>query len=248
MKSKIIASFISNHLKSVERQLYGFDKDRKIERLHSLRVDIKKVRAILSFIEKIYREKFDSSSLKLLFKNAGEIREFQITIELLSLLSLPPQSVIFQFKKEQDSLQQQFINDISQYLHLVRKFRKRTFLDFLMPDKKIVRKYLNSRRKKAARNFNSHSRAKMHRFRKLIKKVMYVYAILPEKMKKLVELDTALIDKVQKDVGCWHDTYAAIGFLSRNIFEEMDEYISLLKQKEAREFESLFINYPCLKI
>ncbi|MGZ5189417.1 MAG: CHAD domain-containing protein [Flavisolibacter sp.] len=248
MESEIILSFISNHLKSAERQLSSFKKDRKIERLHRLRVDIKKVRAILSFIENIYKVRFESNSLKLLFKNAGDIREFQITIELLGILPFPPQSLILQLKKEQHNLQQQFIKEISQYIQLVRRFRESTFLIFLIPDKKKVRNYLSSRRKKAATSFNSRNREKMHHFRKLIKKIMYVYAILPKEIKKVVALNIRLINKVQKEVGCWHDTYSALAFLSRNTFKQKDEYISMLHQKEALQFESLFINYPGLKI
>lgn len=248
MGSNVIFSFISNRLRSVERHLSGFKRDREIEHLHRLRVDIKKANAIFAFIEKIYEEKFDLTSLKSVFKKAGEIRECQINITTLSLLPTPPLKIIIELKKKKNSLQQKFIRDIPKYLQLVGEFRKNTFFSFKIPGKKIVKKYLNSKRKKAVRNFNSQDRSNMHRFRKLIKRMMYVYALLPEKTQKTVRLNKGLINKLQKEAGSWHDTYSTITFLSQKNFNQKAKYISILNQKEIKQFTNLFINYPDLKI
>lgn len=248
MESGIILSFISSRLKSIERQLRRFEYDRKMERLHHIRVDIKKIRALLSFVEKVYCQNIESDSLKTLFTNAGEIRQFQITIELLESISFPPQNIIQNLKQKRDVLINEFLIAIPSYLKLVSQYHENYYFDFLNPTEKTITNYLASRRKKANRSFNCHRRSKMHRFRKLLKKIMYVYGILPKKMKKHLELKTGLINKVQNEVGEWHDTYAAIDFLILNNANRKDEYIAALNQLEAKQFDNLFTHFSGLKI
>lgn len=248
MESRFLLSFISSRLKSVEKQLHKFEQDRKLDRLHQIRVDIKKTRAILSFVEKIYKEKFGPDPLKNLFKKAGEIRQFQITMELLESISFPPKTVIQNLKLKQDVIIKAFLLEIPNYLKLVSQFREKYFFDLLIPSQKNITKYFNSRRMKANRSFNCRRRSKMHHFRKLLKKIMYVYDILPKKMKRHLELKGGLINKVQNEIGEWHDTYAAIDFLILNNADRKDNYIAALNQVEAKQFDNLFKQFPGLKI
>ena len=248
MESGIILSFFSTRLKSIEGQLRRFEHDRKMERLHQIRVDIKKIRAILSFVEKVYCQNFESDSLKTLFTNAGEIRQCQITIELLESISFPPQNIIQNLKQKQEVLINEFLIAIPSYLKLVNQFQENFNLNFRNPSEKAIANYLASRRMKANRSFNQRRRSKMHRFRKLLKKIMYVYGMLPKKMKKLLDLKVGLINKVQNEVGEWHDTYAAIDFLILNNANRKDNYIITLNELEAKQFDNLFTQFSGLKI
>jgi CHAD domain-containing protein len=248
MKRRIVSSFISSRLKSIEKELRRFEYDRKMERLHQIRVDIKKIRAILSFIEKVYFQKYEPDSLNPLFANAGEIRQFQITIDLLESISCPPENIIQNLKQKREVLIKSFFVAIPSYLKMVNQFRENQFFDFHNLTKKTITNYLASGRKKANKSFNCHRRSKMHRFRKLLKKMMYVYGILPGKMKKQLELKVSMINKVQNEVGEWHDTYAAIDFLILNNANRKEEYIAVLNQLEARQFDNLFKHFSGLKI
>ena len=248
MESGIILSFISSRLKSIERQLRRFEYDRMMERLHQLRVDIKKIRAILSFVKNVYCQNIEPDSLKTLFTNAGEIRQCQITIQLLESISLPPQNIIQNLKQKQDVLIREFLIALPSYLKLENQFQENCNFNFRNPTEKTITNYLNPKRKKANRSFNSHRRSKMHRFRKLLKKIMYVYGILPKKMKKHLQLKVSLINKVQDEVGEWHDIYAAIDFLILNNANRKDNYITALNELEAKQFDNLFIQFSHLKI
>ncbi len=248
MESGIILSFISNRLKSIERQLRRFEYDRKMERLHQIRVDIKKIRAILSFAKHVYCENIESDSLKPLFITAGEIRQCQLTIELLESVSFSPENIIKSLIEKRDLLIKEFLISIPSYLILVKQFQQNFFFDFRNATEKTITNYLKPRRKKANRNFNSHRRSKMHHFRKLLKKIMYVYGILPKKMKKHLQLKVGLINKVQNEVGEWHDTYAAIDFLILNNANRKDNYITALNELEAKQFDNLFTQFSGLKI
>ena len=82
----------------------------------------------------------------------------------------------------------------------------------------------------------------MHRYRSKIKKLLFIYNALPNKIKKEIKLNELEIDKLQKMLGDWHDTYSAINFFSQEQFPmNTAEYILKLKAKEKRQFNALFI-------
>ncbi len=83
----------------------------------------------------------------------------------------------------------------------------------------------------------------MHKYRKKIKGIIYVYNALPIKIQKKLEIDVAVFNKQQEWVGEWHDTYAAINFLSLgHSSNQKSDYISNLKENEKRQFETLLVN------
>ena len=83
MKKNVLNSYVIDRLLSVEKNLSAYAKDKHPEHLHRLRVDIKKVKAVFSFVDKVYEEENDTNDLKTMFDDAGKIREIEINIQLL---------------------------------------------------------------------------------------------------------------------------------------------------------------------
>ncbi len=227
-------------LDSIEQNTYAYMKDRKPEYIHNLRLDIKKIDAIFSFAEKLFKEKHDASKLKPLFMKAGKIRELQINIQLLSTIPYFPKRLITQLKKKENTLVQQFINNGSRYIMLIRHVRERVNLPETLPGKRTITKYFNKEKIKAELLLQNHVRDSLHAYRKKIKKMMYVYWVLPGRLKKKIILDEVEIDKQQKKLGIWHDTYSAIHFVSlMNLPGKTMEEVLKLKYKEERQFKAL---------
>ena len=66
---------------------------------------------------------------------------------------------------------------------------------------------------------------------------MYVYEMLPEKLKKEIGLNKTKTDKLQEKIGLWHDTWTAYNFLSRQSFsKQIKDTLSELKEKEKKQF------------
>lgn len=244
---KTTDSYISNRIKSIERHLSAFTKDENPERLHRLRIDIKKLSAVFSFIEEFYKENIELGTFKTLFKRAGEIREIQINLAVISNSEFPPTNFINQLINKENKLRQQFIKDIPKFISFTIAFRKETAFSFSIPDKKQIRKFYRNKRKIANKRFNSHNRKKLHSFRKLIKNMMYIYAMLPDEKQKVSGVKYELINKLQKDIGKWHDIYSAIIFLSGKRFKQKDVLINALNDKEAKAFDKLYKKYSGIK-
>lgn len=240
MEIDVLNHYVWCYLKSVEQQLNAYMEDNEAERLHHIRLDIKKIKAIYSFAEAIYNESFYTNELNPIFNKAGKMREIQINIKLLHTFPQFPKKLIARLKKKENSKVKKFIKNIPLYIKYVKYFREEVTLPKILPDKKTIKKYFKKERQKANNELKNKDREGMHQFRIKIKKMMYVYNILPEELQKKIELDFAAFNKQQKKIGKWHDTFSAIQFISNLPFSpKTEEYISILNEKEKRQFNAL---------
>jgi CHAD domain-containing protein len=243
MKNSLFNNYLLNLLDSLEQNLSAYTKEKNPESIHCLRLDIKKIKAVLSFAEYIYKEKCDATRLNPLFHKAGEIREMHLNIHLLSLVPHPPQRLITQLKNKENVLIQQFIENGSEYITLIKDFSSKICFLKIQRSKKTIIKHFKKEQKKAKKILQHKDRESMHGYRKKIKKIIYIYNVLPEKMQNKINLKEAKIDKQQKKLGEWHDTYAAIQFLSHEDLPlKTSAYILKLKEDEKRQFKDL-LNY-----
>jgi CHAD domain-containing protein len=240
MKNNILNHHIVIHLNSIERNISSFEKNKKTACLHHLRVDIKKIKAILSFAEQVYPLKYDAEILKPLFKQSGKIRQIHIHIRLLLLFPLPPQKLIEQLTKKENSLTRQFIKRSSSYVRIIKLFKKYIGLPRLLPDTKTIQNYFKKEQRKANKIVKTKKAEGLHRYRAAIKRLMYVYNILPNKTQNKIELNIQKINKQQEELGDWHDTFATVQLLShKHLPASTAEYFLKLKEKEKKQFNAL---------
>jgi len=243
MKKNLLSNYIFDLLKSIEQNLSIYIQDKEPECIHRLRVDIKKIKAVFDFIENLYEEKYNTAKLKPLFKRAGKIRETQINIHFLSLFPNPPDNLIEKLKKKENSLTEQFIKSGTQYVKLLNNFRKHVYLPEKPPSINAINKYFEKEKLKANKKLKTKNREDVHSYRAKIKKLMYVYNALPKRIQKEIELNEAKINRQQKKLGDWHDTYSTITFLSNKHFSKKTaEYVLKFKEKEERQFNALLSN------
>lgn len=243
-----LAAFVSSHLKSVKQQLVDFTEDRDPEHLHLLRVAIKKVKAILDLLEANYDVNYDTKSLEKLFNKAGKIRELQLNVLLLKKLHCQPESLMVELEFEQYALQEKFVKGIPGYKKGVKKFRKEEDFSFSFSGFNRVKKFLAKEMRKANSKFDEHTRRGMHIFRMKIKSLLFVYAVLPDKIKNKLDLHVDLLHDLQDEVGAWHDTWAAIQFLKRKKIDQQLSCMEVLYQLEANQFGVLLSKYPDMRL
>ena len=218
-------------------------KDKESECLHHLRVDIKKINALFSLAEKVYQEKYDTSLLKPLFHQAGEIRTLQINLQLLDTVPNLPEQLITGLRNTENIASQKIIDEGPQHLMNLKHFREEAQLPELLPPKKTIIKYFKKERKKAENLLQQTDRANLHPYRKKIKKMLYLYEALPKKIQDKIKIDIAAINQQQQWVGDWHDTVSAIDFLYSEHFPMQEsDFLLNLKEKEKREFNTLLKN------
>ncbi len=241
MKKNLLNHYVDNQLNSIEQNLILINKDNKPEYLHQLRVSIKRIKAIFSFAEDVFKEKFSIAELKPLFNKAGKIRELQIHIHLLGLFPNPPRKIIKELKQKEDSLSQQFIKNCNRNIKLINNFREHSDLPDKLPNQKVIIKYFNVEKKSATKKLKEFERDELHKYRIKIKKLMYVYNFLPKKTQKEIEFNKVKIKRQQEQLGDWHDNYATINYLSRIKLPLITlKHVLKLKEKEEKQFNTIF--------
>lgn len=249
MKTDILNKYIKKRLNSVERLLKVYDVNNNSEHLHQIRVNIKKIKAVLLFAGYALDKKYKIDKIKNLFRNAGAIRELQLTIKLLKGLQNPPDKIILKLQIEEKCLKELFTFNISNFLKIVKKISSEISLPSMPVKNKSIEKYIKKEIKKANNEITGNERTNMHQLRKRLKKIMYIYKALSEKVNKKFILDSEYINKLQEKAGEWHDTYSALQFLTdQSKSTELLVSISELKFKENELFESLIENINFEKI
>jgi CHAD domain-containing protein len=239
MKKNLLYHHVSDHLKSIKKHLCAYAKNGKPKHLHLFRLDIKIINALFSFAENLYNEPYSAIELKSVYQKTGEIREIQI----IGSSKHFPKKLICELKKKESLLKKKFQKVIPRYIKFIENFRKCIVFPSVLPDKQVVNLYFERELTKANQSFQNKDREGLHQFRKIIKKLMFIYDVLPKKIRKEVNLDKKNINKLQEKVGNWHDTYSSIEFLFCQYPKQKSaKYISKLKQKEIRQFNALFAN------
>lgn len=238
MKKDVLITYVSDLLKSAERNLTGFTEDRKTDSLHRLRVDLKKIRAAYSFAEFAFKKKFTIKPLKPLFKDAGRIREVQVNISLLSSFPHPPKRLIAKLKKEEDILTEAFVEGYLHHLKCLKDFRKKYSIHKKAINNKKIINYFDKMKEVS---LNGNNADDMHKYRIRIKRMMHVYYMLPKKNQEKVNLTIESIEKLQQELGEWHDIHTAVHFVTGELVpKKAVEHVLKLKEDETRHFNALY--------
>ena len=179
MHRNSLHGYISDRIEKIKKHLNDFGTKHKTKSLHLLRIEIKKIRAVVSFAERFELASIDIGVLKPLFGQAGKIRELSINRNLLGELPEQPELLQSQLKSEEDFLIQQFIDSIPDYLKSIASFINSFTDPAVFPSKKQINKYFARQIVKAYADYEKREKTGLHRFRKRIKKLMYIYEFLP---------------------------------------------------------------------
>jgi CHAD domain-containing protein len=234
MKKDLFDRYIHSRLRSTRLQVGAFGKSPDPTRLHRIRVDIKKIRAVLAFVSWQNDKVQEAEWLKPLFRKAGQIRELDMHEQMLNQLPHPPKRIITRLKNQRKAQISQFKKNMPRYFGAIKKFKRVVVLDDSLPSKKNTRRYFKQLFKKACRNVQRDNPQSLHAFRKTVKKLLYVLEMLPAKYKRAAKTDQSLLELLQKQVGEWHDVMATLTFLSKQKANaDIRHAIQSLKKKEA---------------
>lgn len=189
---------------------------------HSLRVEIKKMNALfdlLNYCSKKFKRKKNYSPFKLIFKQAGKIRELQIE---QSLLAEQPNSHLLQayyshLKKLETKELKRFFAIANK--SFVIKFKKK-YLKIIplltQANKKKVNRYMDKKRREIKKLMckTKFKKTQMHTFRKRLKTYQYNEKILScESQNQSLQNKNSVSDLL----GEWHDYEVVINHLKKAI-------------------------------
>jgi len=216
----------------LKRHLRRYGKSPDTETLHKIRVEIKKIKAILTLINtgvKRFNAHKNYVPLRNIFRKAGKIREPELIYGLLLRYEIGgiPDSMIPQSIHEA-SLSKEFQESIPSFINIIEAHEKKIEKNIHKIRQKDIEKFI----KKQKEEFNLHLQSKwnrgtLHKARKVAKVIIYLSA-LTKKTKK--DLDP-FYDKIQAAIGLWHDKQLLMPIMKENNSPKL----GCLRRESSRE-------------
>jgi len=213
MKIKEQAKYVDREWGAMDARLVAFLENGDQEDLHKFRVQIKKLRAMLSLFGHASKEntllKYFKPVRKI-FREAGDIRNAHVNLEL---------SHRYQLKNEQFELgQQQIITEGGEafrskgqaFLKAIKTARKQLIKQLKKIDDSRIAAYYKTQLEQIAANLTvSVFNEDMHTNRKLIKILVYNHKLAEKALTGSLQFNIDYLDKLQEAIGKWHDNLLA---------------------------------------
>ncbi len=179
------------------------------EVLHQLRVNLKKIKAILDYLRTLHPKKIKSlrKKLQLVFHAAGSVRETQLHIKWLKekrcyyLIEL---AALDQKIKEEEEL---LVTQKQDHLKKLRSIRGELDKYLKEVEETALLEHTFGLKEELAKQIVIIEKKDWHELRKLIKQLLYAQHWVTEshKLKLLSVSDYKKIDELQGKIGVWHD-------------------------------------------
>lgn len=218
MKKKEEAKYLEKEWKEMNLHLKSFIETGDQEALHRFRVQIKKLRAMLSFFEDTSKQPGLLKGFKpvrKIFKSAGLIREAHMNLQLGELYHLKneafesgQQRIIDEGTIEFRDSGKKFTKNIKDvYKHLIKQLPG-------VQNHSIADYYKNQLQQISTNLAISGFTEDMHTSRKLIKILVYNHKLAEKALNGSLPFNTKYLDKLQDTIGKWHDNVVAAQLFS----------------------------------
>ena len=236
--------------KAMHGHITAFFELQNPEELHHFRVQVKKMKALLFFLQNGVLEKHETEhlrSVQYIFKHAGRIRIAHTNIGLLMQYPVTDLSYITEQENIEKNEIKQFIARHHAYIKTVKSIRK-GFADAFrdINDKNIVA-CCKKRLKKIFGILKQSNDCidKWHKIRKKIKNLLYLYQILPKSLARKLHLNDVYLEHLQEAIGKWHDVVLLLKFLTTEAYANRNEIIAIHREKRrlCRSVQKLSDNF-----
>ncbi len=240
---KGVLRYVNKRFSNLEEELVSYTKDPEVEILHSIRVEIKKIKTLLLLI-KYCSKKFKAHKtfipLRTIFRRAGEIRQPDVFYRLLLLYQIQGvQDEAIPKSKSAVRLNDSFIRQIPAHLKTVKRLRQIVSQQAGKINRRCIRKYIE-KRKRALRS-ELHPRLhldQLHKSRKAMKEIIYLSG---------VENGGRKLDKfyrrIESLVGKWHDRQMLTYELIRNKTTAEVKRLTTENEADIRKIKKMVKKY-----
>lgn len=225
---KALKQYTEKRFKRLIGLLKSFPDGGEKEALHQIRLEIKKIKALLRLIhfnDKTFRDHKHYRPLRNIFREAGIIRDASLRQELLNQYT----QIHTPFFQSPDKTFNQFSEKIPAFNKAARKEKKRVSTEVAKIKAHTYSFYLHKKHKELSLLLSEGiTQKELHGLRKLIKEIIYLTTIKTKKSK----LNPFLIESAAL-IGAWHDKKTIIPWIRIHAPKEKDTIKRLQTESNA---------------
>lgn len=231
--------YFNKRWKLLQDHLLRFASSHDAEELHRLRVEIKKINALIGLTADVTGKKEIKrhfEPVKKIFDRAGKIRSATINLQLSKKYKITNRI----FKNKQKSIindeSKKFLDSYGNYAKILKKAEQNMQNDFADLKKNSVLKFFKEQLKKINHLLGSDKNGeKLHKARKKIKILLYLHGAISKKPADKLKINTNYLDDLQEKIGYWHDTVSVLEFLEAKKQKLNKSTIPDLKKQISRQ-------------
>jgi len=212
---KRFTHYAKKRFNALSEQLVKYGESPEPEFLHKIRLEVKKIKAILNVTEfcvngfNAHRHYLPSRSI---FRKAGEIRQTDVLEELFRKYKINPRIVEKKANLDSRKLISSFQKGSPAFISSLEKQRNLSD-SFKKVKHSCFRNYLNRKKLELQRQlYPQLNQRELHKTRKTIKEILYLSPITKKSNKK----PDPYYDKLQVMIGEWHDKQIVVAMLNVN--------------------------------
>jgi CHAD domain-containing protein len=239
MKKKEEIAALNKLWKKMESQLKAFLLSENQEELHQFRVQVKKLKAVLTLYAREKENKNllkDFKPVKRVFAKAGDIRNAHIHLKLGQKHQLAEEG----FQQHQQQLLENNLADFkkqgSKYLKAIKKAKIALQHDTHRLHNKTILKFYKEKMAEIEAFFVDPTFDEaLHTTRKNIKLLIYNQKIAAPALKDKLQINLKYLDELQNSIGEWHDHNLTIDLLANTGIADDDAVNKLKMMNEDAE-------------
>lgn len=231
--------YFLKYLSALNFHINTFMKTQNAESLHKFRIEVKRIKALISINESA-KKKIESLALPLRTQKAyrlcGEIRQIDIYIRQLKKFQLLDPALSIEYNK----LRKEKILKLKLFLGKHAEKITGTDRELSKHLNKISNETITSKTKNKLNKINNILKFKykdpeqLHTARKHMKQLIYIHKIIPRKSKIKLHLNINYLNSLQDLIGKWHDLYEAGIEYSEKAGNKIESIIILKKAQQTQ--------------
>ena len=235
-----LKDFVHKRCRSIQHHLFEYCATKDEEELHLLRVDVKKLKAVVFLLRYLYPGNRNYvKGLKHAYKQAGSIRTAHVNQKTLDKL----QSVDSHFQQKQQAIilteSQSFCQLIKHYNGCIEKVEEDMTSQFMNIKNQDVKSFFYSSIQKLSLFFAASPLDEngLHDARKEIKSLLYIGALIPATLLNRIGVNLLFLDKLQHAIGQWHDDADMLTLLQQSKIDP--DLTARLEEERALAFQGV---------
>lgn len=186
-----------------------FSKRTNTHSIHEIRVELKKLRALI-FLQEQSGNKISAKEktlLKKLFRQAGIIREAQVSSQLIRNTGRKSKEFLSQCRKEVEQESKRFVKQMRKHTDDIAKLNIQLWKKLQAVPAKSSRNILGELTNEMQKNLIPKLKpARLHETRKMVKRVVYIRSLLKNTQANKIVPATQQLKSLEDLIGKWHDT------------------------------------------
>ena len=217
-KRKLI-SYFNKRRSSIYKNSRALQAKMESERLHDLRLDLKKLKALNDLLISTGRVRglTYSRPLKNFFKHIGRLRTAEINLNMFREFQYSHAGIEKDLHYLMQNEYEILCDSREELTNELRKLKRKLRHSIDEVKNREAAAYCNNTLQELNRFYTtSPDTDQLHQSRKKIKNLIYIRKLLSQEMSKSMYMNDEYLGKLQEDIGRWHDITIAMQLLADN--------------------------------